>query len=195
MFRRLAAIFFALLTIHGCSIFNAAIAMDNLPACAPGKGSQLTVCAIEEVPTYFKSGAKYDTEKHRWTDRYNGKVIDLGLPGVAGRYGAQNVVADNDLIASGPGSAGTTTTNTGSHYKQWLLFTLLGLGIATSIAVPIALGVHHHHNHHHQQLIWQRNQVAAYYYFHNQTLPIPKLILPPPPPMEHAAPPPPPPGN
>jgi hypothetical protein len=196
MLKRFVALSFALLAIHGCTIFSAAFASDANAASLVDDGTQITVTAKEEAPTFFKSGAKYDSATHQWKDRYNGKTIDLGLPGVAGRYGCQNLIADNDVIAAGPGSGGTTNVSSNNHnYKQWLILTLLGLGIATSIAVPIAVGVHYHHNHHHQQIIWQRNQVASYYFFHNQTLPIPKLILPPPPPVEHSAPPPPPPGN
>ncbi len=155
----------------------------------PKQSLQLPAAAPAEEPRIaFKSGVKYDPTVHQWVDRYSGKSVDLGLPGVIGRYGVKNVIADNDVVADssspgssgGPGSGGPTVSY--FTWKNFIIITILGLGIATSIAVPVALGAHHHHHHNFNQ----QNQLAIYSFFHNQTLPIPKLILPPPPPIIHS---------
>ncbi len=198
MLRRLLALLFAFLTVQTYSLCGAALAKGDADAVVTSADGDITVIAKDDVPVYFASGAKYDTETHQWKDRYNGKSIDLGIPGVAGRYGAQNVVADNTLVAdsTGPGSGATTPSTSYFTWKNFIIITVLGLGIATSIAVPVALGAHHHHHHNFNNLTpQQQNQLAIYSFFHNQTLPIPKLILPPPPPVEHGGPPPPPPQN
>jgi hypothetical protein len=151
---------------------------------------------VVAAPTFFKSGVKYDPKSHQWRDLYSSKPINLGLPGVSDRYGAQNVVASNDLVAAnaGPGTGSGSTGNSWFTFNHVVIFSLLGVGIATAIVVPVCLGVSRHHHHlHHQQDVWQRNNAAGYFFFHNQTLPVPKLILPPPP-HEHGSPKPPP-GN
>src|SRR5208283_1072478 len=74
-------------------------------------------------PTVFESGVKYDPHSHQWRDRFSGRPMNLGLPGVSDRYGAQNVIADNNVIAasSGPGSGSGATTGFWS-YKKFLIF-------------------------------------------------------------------------
>jgi hypothetical protein len=190
MLRRLLALFFSILIIQVYfSCFSTALARSQgAETNAKADQQELAVFPSQEVPTVFKSGAKYDPTAHRWLDRYSGKPMNLGLPGVSDRYGAQNVIATNDVIAanSGPGTGSGTTGGGTFTFKHCLIFTLIGLGIATSIAVPVAVGVSRHdHYVHHQQDVWQQNNAAAYFFFHNQTIPGPKFILPPPPPFIH----------
>ncbi|MBS2009520.1 MAG: hypothetical protein JST01_20875 [Cyanobacteria bacterium SZAS TMP-1] len=125
----------------------------------------LPAAATEEAPVHFKAGVKYDPVKHQWLDRYSNKTVDLGLPGLNGKYGA------NQLLADASTSTTTTTTVGGFPWKKFIIITVMIAGVATAIVVPIVLGVHHHNN----NANTQNNQAAAYYFFHNQTLPIPTV--------------------
>jgi hypothetical protein len=180
MIRRLLSSFLLLLALHFCCVAGPAAAQSNASAASDGSLLEPAAAPAEEPRTVFQSGVKYDPISHQWLDRYNGKPMNLGLPGVEGRYGAQNVLASNDVIAanSGPGSGTTTTTANFWNYKKFLIFSLLGLGIATSIVVPICVGAaYHDHQFHHQQNTWQANQLAAYYFFHNHTFSPPPIFV------------------
>ncbi len=175
MIRKLSALLLALTTIYlSC----------GLPSMATGlNGDVLLPTSQQDASEVFKSGVKFDPASHRWVDRHSGRAMDLGLPGVSEKFGGSNVIS---AVSSSSSNNDTTTTSI-FPWKKFLIFSALGLGIATSIAVPIACGVHHHHNNNQTNA----NHVAIYYYFHNQTLPVPHLILPPPPPVFiHVKPPP-----
>jgi len=178
MLRRISGIFFAALALH---LFSFAPAMassaadradSSVSADTAVASSQVSVelprAAAAPVPLHFKSGVKYDPSKHEWVDRYSNKVVNLGIPGLNGKYGAQELLADSSTSTT----TTTSTTAGGFPWKKFIIVTVMIAGVATAIAVPIACG---HHNHHHGNNNAQQNQAAAYYFFHNQTLPVPTI--------------------
>jgi hypothetical protein len=169
MIRKLSALLLALVTIQ---------LYCGLPAMATGlNGDLLLPTSQQDASEVFKSGVKFDPASHQWVDRYSGKAMQLGLPGVAEKFGGRNVIS---AVSTSTSNSDTTTTTTSTFpWKKFLILSALGLGIATSIAVPVACGVHHHHNNNNQNA----NNLAMYYYLHNQTLPVPHFVLPPAPPV------------
>lgn len=196
MRRRLLSVYLLLLALHICCGVYPALAQSAATAGLPSALVEPASPAADQPQSVFKSGVKYDPVSHQWRDRYNGKAMDLGLPGVADRYGAQNVIADNTVIAAnGPGSGSGGPANSSFwNFKTFFIGGLLGLGVATAIVVPIVLGVGSHNAHNNNPTY---NQTAVYYFFHNQTISPPHFFVPPPH-IFHSGekpPPPPPPTN
>ncbi|MBS1990123.1 MAG: hypothetical protein JSS83_06365 [Cyanobacteria bacterium SZAS LIN-3] len=164
--RRIFGAFFTILALHVMTLAPAMAAEAESQSLSQATEVALPAAATSEAPVHFKAGVKYDPVKHEWIDRYSNKSVDLGLPGLTGKYGANQLIADS--------STSTTTTSTaagGFPWKKFIIITVMIAGVATAIAVPIACGVHHHNN----NANTQNNQAAAYYFFHNQTLPIPTV--------------------
>jgi len=168
-FRRLFALLLTLLALH---LFSFAPVMAQSEGDKSGNSvasteSQLPPAAQADVPMHFKSGVKYDPTSKQWLDRNTGKVVDLGIPGLNGKYGASEILAD-----SSTSTQNAVNTTSGFPWKKFIIITVMIAGIATAIAVPVAVGAAHHHN---NNANTQNNQAAAYYFFHNQTLPIPTV--------------------
>jgi|GEM_PF-7124752 len=176
-YRRFVSSTLAVMTLHMFSMTPVLAQVSDaqvetaVSTSASASGTQqvvdLPASAAADLPVHFKSGVKYDPIKHEWIDRYSNKVVDLGVPGLTGKYGANQLLAD----ASTSTSTNTATTAGGFPWKKFIIITVIIAGVATAIAVPVALG-HHHHN---GNANTQNNQAAAYYFFHNQTLPIPTV--------------------
>lgn len=197
---RWSALFLSVLALHLFCIFTVlgAHALDAGPVASVVEpvASFVEPAAppAEPAPVYFKSGVKYDPASHQWLDRHSGKPVAIGPPAFMERYGAAlmtgncnagiRLIADNTntgapVIAANSTTGGSQNTAgiSSSTWKKFLIFSLLGLGTATAITLPIALGIHHHHTNFSDP---KANQLAIYYYFHNQTLPTQHFVLPPP---------------
>jgi len=165
--RRLFALLLTALALHLFS-FAPVLAKaedDKSGSSIESRQSELPPAAQSDVPLHFKSGVKYDPTSKQWLDRNTGKIVDLGRPGLNGKYGASEIIAD-----SSTSTQTAAKTASGFPWKKFIIVTVMIAGIATAIAVPVAVGAH---NHHHGNNNAQQNQAAAYYFFHNQTLPVP----------------------